>query len=124
MITTDDYMFFKNFIRDSKANENKQQLMSEIKVLLEYLSWIQNNSKMLGHLQIPLTVKQIIDDPAGKICNFDTFLLSFNNIYLTNPEFRDSLLIGLCKGIVSKLNGKMNLRWTSKILDFSNVIWL
>ena len=84
MITTDEYMFLKNFIRDSKANENKQRLMSEIKVLLEYLSWFQNNSKMLGHLQIPPTAKQIIDDPAGKICNFDTFLLPFNIIYLAN----------------------------------------
>ena len=31
MITTDDYMFLKNFIRDSKANENKQRLKSKIK---------------------------------------------------------------------------------------------
>ena len=79
---------------------------------------------MLSHIQVPENVKEIINDPTGKMCNFDSFLLSFNNMYIQNPDFRNSLIIGLCKGIVSKLHGRMNPQWTSRVLDFSNVIRL
>ena len=124
MITSHDYAFLKNFIKDYNANNNKKELITEVKVLLEYFTWFESNQKMLSHIQVPENVKEIINDPTGKMCNFDSFLLSFNNMYIQNPDFRNSLIIGLCKGIVSKLHGRMNPQWTSRVLDFSNVIRL
>ena len=55
---------------------------------------------------------------SGYIPEVDTFLDNFIKHYTTNTEFRDSLVVHLTRGYVSKVEGVKNPKYGSKVLNF------
>ena len=54
----------------------------------------------------------------GYIPGVDSFLDNFIKHYTNNKEFRDSLVVHLMRGYVSKVEGVKNPKYGSKVLNF------
>ena len=59
-----------------------------------------------------------VTTPSGYIPGVDSFLDSFINHYMNNPEFKDSLVVNLTKAYVSKVDGVKNPKYGAKVLNF------
>ena len=59
-----------------------------------------------------------IANPSGYIPGVNSFLDNFIKHYLSNAEFRDSLVVHLMRGYVAKVEGVKNPKYGSKVLNF------
>ena len=55
--------------------------------------------------------------PGGVPCN-NSLLRDSENLYEANPEFRDSLVVGLLKAAVNRTNGKGNTKMDKEFIKF------
>jgi hypothetical protein len=65
------------------------------------------------------TMKSIfIEGQSDSLPSMDDFLCNFNHLYLTLKAFRGNLMVGLISAFVAKLEGKRNLQYSQRVLNF------
>lgn len=117
-LTDSDIKCMKDFNKSSHTSLTKvgSELKHHIKERLAFynvVSKIPACTKASAATDIPGSVGSL-----ALVTNVDPFLKSFIDLYTNNKDVRDSLLVALLHGFVSKLKGHKNPRLPEKALNF------
>ncbi|KAI9906910.1 hypothetical protein PsorP6_003978 [Peronosclerospora sorghi] len=122
VLDEEEYRKLKNFSHGNHhTNEAKKALFKRVRGFLSYHEWCVKNQGALRAIGVPLSIG--CTEKKG-ILKPDAFITQFHFLYHSQPELRDSLLVGLAKAYVAKMSGLMKPQYAEKLIDFCQVMRL